>query len=52
MDLGLQSRTALVCAASAGLGRASALALAQAGVAVTITGRNEEKLAAAAKELA
>jgi 3-oxoacyl-[acyl-carrier protein] reductase len=51
MDLGLQSRTALVCAASAGLGRACALALAQEGVEVTITGRNRERLEAAAAEL-
>ncbi len=51
MDLGLQSRTALVCAASAGLGRACALALAQEGVEVTITGRNRERLEAAATEL-
>ncbi len=51
MDLGLQSRTALVCAASAGLGRACALALAQEGVEVTITGRNRERLEATAAEL-
>ena len=51
MDLGLKSRTALVCAASAGLGRACALALAQEGVSVTITGRNVDKLEATAAEL-
>lgn len=51
MDLGLKSRTALVCAASAGLGRACALALANEGVIVTITGRDKEKLEAAAVEL-
>jgi 3-oxoacyl-[acyl-carrier protein] reductase len=51
MDLGLKSRSALVCAASAGLGRACALALAREGVEVTITGRNAEKLEAAAAEL-
>jgi 3-oxoacyl-[acyl-carrier protein] reductase len=51
MDLGLQSRSALICAASAGLGRACALALAREGVAVTITGRNAEKLGATAAEL-
>ncbi len=51
MDLGLKSRTALVCAASAGLGRASALALAREGVVVTITGRDAEKLEKTAKEL-
>ncbi|GAN79689.1 SDR family oxidoreductase [Acidocella aminolytica] len=51
MDLGLKSRTALVCAASAGLGRACALALAQEGVDVTITGRNADRLEATAREL-
>lgn len=51
MDLGLQSRTALVCAASAGLGRACALALAKEGVNVTITGRNIDKLEETASEL-
>lgn len=51
MDLGLKSRTALVCAASAGLGRACALALAKEGVFVTITGRNAEKLEKTAAEL-
>ncbi|HTQ70360.1 MAG TPA: SDR family oxidoreductase [Acidocella sp.] len=51
MDLGLKSRTALVCAASAGLGRACALALAKEGVSVTITGRNAERLEATAAEL-
>ncbi len=51
MDLGLQSRSALVCGASAGLGRACALALAKEGVSVTITGRNAEKLEAAAAAL-
>lgn len=51
MDLGLKSRTALVCAASAGLGRACALALAKEGVEVTITGRNADRLEETAREL-
>lgn len=51
MDLGLKSRRALVCAASAGLGRSCALALAREGVAVTITGRHLETLEKTAQEL-
>ena len=51
MDLGIKSRTALVCAASSGLGRACALALANEGVSVTITGRDREKLEATADDL-
>jgi 3-oxoacyl-[acyl-carrier protein] reductase len=52
MDLGIDSRTALVCAASRGLGRACAEALAAEGVAVTITGRDPERLARTAEEIA
>ncbi|MDE2239661.1 MAG: SDR family oxidoreductase [Rhodospirillales bacterium] len=51
MDLGLKSRTALVCAASAGLGRACALALAKEGVSVTITARDRDRLEETAEEL-
>jgi 3-oxoacyl-[acyl-carrier protein] reductase len=51
MDLGLQGRTAIVCAASKGLGKASAMALAQAGVQVVITGRRAEPLELAAAEI-
>ncbi|HYP63328.1 MAG TPA: SDR family oxidoreductase [Acidocella sp.] len=51
MDLGLKGRTALVCAASAGLGFGCAEALAREGVAVTISGRDAAKLAAAAAKL-
>ena len=39
MDLGIKGRTALVCAASKGLGRASAESLDEAGVNVTICSR-------------
>ena len=36
MDLGIRGRTAIVCAASRGLGRATALALAREGVNLVI----------------
>lgn len=48
MDLGIKGKRALVCAASKGLGRACAEALAAEGVAVTITGRDGERLRATA----
>lgn len=51
MDLGLTGRTALVCAASKGLGKACALALAREGVRVTILARGAEQLAATAAEI-
>lgn len=51
MDLGLTGRTALICAASKGLGRACAEALAVEGVAVTITARDHEQLAITAAEI-
>lgn len=51
MDMGLQGRTALVCAASKGLGRACAMALAREGVAVTITARTPGPLHQAAEEI-
>jgi 3-oxoacyl-[acyl-carrier protein] reductase len=44
MDLGIAGRTALVTAASRGLGRAAALALSQEGVKVGICARGEEAL--------
>ncbi|MCE3250475.1 MAG: short-chain dehydrogenase/reductase [Geminicoccaceae bacterium] len=52
MDLGIAGRTALVCAASKGLGRGCALALARNGVAVTITARTASALEQAAREIA
>ncbi len=52
MKLGLEGKTAIVCAASRGLGRACAMALASEGVEVTITGRTEADLAATAAEIA
>jgi 3-oxoacyl-[acyl-carrier protein] reductase len=51
MDLGLKSRTALVCAASKGLGRACAVALAREGVDVTITARTADVLERTAAEI-
>ncbi|MSO53694.1 MAG: SDR family oxidoreductase [Rhodospirillales bacterium] len=51
MDLGIAGRTALVSAASKGLGKACALALAREGVAVTLVARTEAPLLAAAKEI-
>ncbi len=51
MDLGISGRTALVCAASKGLGRACAIALAKEGVKVTIVARGAEALAKAAEDI-
>ena len=51
MDLGIQGKSALVCAASKGLGRACALALAQEGVNVTIVARGAEALQSTAAEI-
>lgn len=51
MDLGLQGRRALVCAASKGIGRGVAAALAAEGADVTITSRSRENVDATAAEL-
>jgi 3-oxoacyl-[acyl-carrier protein] reductase len=51
MDLGLGDKTALVAAASRGLGLASALALAREGANVTICARGEADLEAAAERI-
>lgn len=48
MDLGIAGRKAVVCASSRGLGRACATSLAGEGVAVTINGRDQTVLNAAA----
>ena len=51
MDLGIKGRTALVCAASKGLGKGCALALAREGVSLVITARGKEALEATADEI-
>ena len=51
MDLGLRGKTALVCAASKGLGRGCAIALAREGVRLVITARGKEALEATAAEI-
>jgi 3-oxoacyl-[acyl-carrier protein] reductase len=48
MDLGLAGKTAIVCAASKGLGRGCAEALAEAGVDLVINARGAEDLEATA----
>jgi len=52
MDLGIAGKTALVCAASKGLGRGCALALARNGALVTITARTAGTVEQAAREIA
>jgi 3-oxoacyl-[acyl-carrier protein] reductase len=51
MDLGIQGRTALVMAASRGIGKGIAGALAREGARVAISSRSEEALRAAAEEI-
>lgn len=51
MDLGLKNKSAIVCAASKGLGRACAFALAREGVDVTICARSPGPLQATADEI-
>jgi 3-oxoacyl-[acyl-carrier protein] reductase len=51
MDLGIRGKTALVCAASKGLGKGCAMALAREGVNVVITARGKEALEATAEEI-
>jgi len=51
MDLGIRGRTALVCAASKGLGKGCALSLAREGVHLVITARGREALEATAEEI-
>jgi 3-oxoacyl-[acyl-carrier protein] reductase len=52
MDFGITGKVALVTAASRGLGRAVALRLAREGVSVAICSRDEERITAAAAEIA
>ncbi len=51
MDLGIKGKSALVCAASKGLGKGCALALAREGVNLVITARGREALEATAAEI-
>ncbi|NVJ93509.1 MAG: SDR family oxidoreductase [Methylocystaceae bacterium] len=51
MDLGLKGKTAIVCAASKGLGKACAVNLAREGVNLTICARTAEPLEATAEEI-
>ena len=51
MDLGINGRHAIVCAASKGLGKACALSLAREGVSLTIAARTRADIEAAAEEI-
>ena len=51
MDLGIEGRSAIVCASSRGLGKGCALALAKNGVSVVVNGRDEAVTMATAEEI-
>lgn len=51
MQFGLAGKTALICASTSGLGRATARALAEEGVHVVVTGRSGERAKEVAGEL-
>ncbi len=51
MDLGIQGKTAIVCASSKGLGKACAISLAQEGVNVILNGRTASTLDQAVEEV-
>ena len=51
MNLGINGKVAMVCAASKGIGFASARRLVEAGCRVSICGRNEKSLTCAKEEL-
>jgi len=51
MDLGIAGKTALVCAASKGLGKGCAFSLAREGVHLVITARGKEALEATAAQI-
>lgn len=52
MDLGIQGKTAIVCAGSKGLGRGCAEKLAEAGVNIVLNARGKGPLEAAAQDIA
>ncbi|HYX64509.1 MAG TPA: SDR family oxidoreductase [Burkholderiales bacterium] len=51
MDLGIRGKTAIVCAASKGLGKGCAMSLAREGVSLVITARTRDVLEATAQEI-
>ena len=51
MELGIKGKTAIVCAASKGLGKGCATALAREGVSLTICARGADALEATAAEI-
>jgi len=51
MDFGIKGKTAIVCAASKGLGKGCAMALAREGANVVISARGADVLAATADEI-
>ena len=51
MDFGISGKSAIVCGASRGLGKASATALAEEGVNVFIAARTEATLLDAAEDI-
>ena len=51
MDLGINGRSAIVCASSRGLGRGCAMALAEAGCNLVINGRDPDPLKRTAEEI-
>jgi 3-oxoacyl-[acyl-carrier protein] reductase len=51
MDLGLQNQSVIVCASSAGLGKATALEFCREGANVTLCGRRENELRQAAAQI-
>ena len=51
MDFGIRGKTALVCAASKGLGRACAFSLGREGTNLVITARGRDALEATAQEI-
>jgi 3-oxoacyl-[acyl-carrier protein] reductase len=51
MDLGLKGKSALVCAASKGLGKGCAVALGREGVKLTLVARTRDALDATAEEI-